>query len=448
MLKLISSLPLIVLMGCVVYPPLTHADVQQVDLAKQRDLFNPTKERAGGGFKIAEAKQLLEFCIELNNQDDRLHFPTDKTYQADTGNWQIVFDSRDHSNASVQWNTSGEDQVHNPRTNGIAPFNNAWLLLKNKDNPKQFAIAIRGTVGEKTSILNDALVTTTPAKYGIHYPRNHPLSVVFAATPNAELHLGFANAAFVLLFDQNAGILKKLRDFKNAIPADAQLFITGHSQGAAIATLVHSFLYYALTDSADGYQLKPLQLGEGNGIQLKSYVFAQPKPGNLQYAEDLAKIADDQLYVINNDLDTVPQVPLSIQTPTEAIRAAVGDLAGTGNVFQQLELSKLNLMVDAIIAARALVAAKGTERIARLLEEKQVKLDLSYFKDTPIQPLKASSQNYSLAGELIPLFGSVKGGCLYPIQNKPDALLQHHATSYRLLLRDQIEGIKTAGCTK
>jgi hypothetical protein len=29
-----------------------------------------------------------------------------------------------------------------------------------------------------------------------------------------------------------------------------------------------------------------------------------------------------------------------------------------------------------------------------------------------------------------------------------DELIQHHATTYRILLKDQIEGIKTPNCTQ
>jgi hypothetical protein len=60
---------------------------------------------------------------------------------------------------------------------------------------------------------------------------------------------------------------------------------------------------------------------------------------------------------------------------------------------------------------------------------------------------KSGSLDYTLAGQLIAVFGLVNGGCLYPIKGK-DELIQHHATSYRILLKDQIEGIKMLGCTQ
>ncbi|TAN67496.1 MAG: hypothetical protein EPN17_11010 [Methylobacter sp.] len=454
MYKIIGLLPVIFTIGCAVAEPqLASTSVKSVAPFSQRDLQTPfpSKPTPDGGFSVQEAKQLLEFCIELNNQDDRNKEAAkeikDSQFNANPGNWQIEYDSRNPVNK--QWNMSGGDSANNPKENGIKPFNNAWLLLKNLDAPKQYAIAIRGTVGEKTSILNDALVTTIPADTGINYPRGRHLPIVFAATPYAELHLGFANAAFALLFDKEKGILKQLKEKK--LPADAELFITGHSQGAAIATLVHSFLYYALTDSSDRYVLKQhLRTKDVNGIQLKSYVFAQPKPGNLQYAEDFGRIAKDFSYVINNDLDSVPQVPLSLQTPTEAIKSIVHDNTDTGNSLDSIIFKTLNFDIKVIERIKDHLAKVGADRIAKLFEDKQVALDVDYFKGVSIQEqAKAVSLNYTLAGQLIPVFGLKKGGCLYPMpMEEKDELIQHHATSYRKLVVDQIEGAKTPGCTQ
>jgi len=50
-----------------------------------------------------------------------------------------------------------------------------------------------------------------------------------------------------------------------------------------------------------------------SGFTLKSDVFAQPKPGNWQFAMDFSRIAGSKgtAFVINNNLDWVPQTPLS-----------------------------------------------------------------------------------------------------------------------------------------
>jgi hypothetical protein len=311
-------------------------------------------------------------------------------------------------------------------------------LLRSEIDPAQYTIAIRGTVGETHRIIADALITTTSAQSGIKLRDDRLLPITFAATPKAELHIGFAYAAFTMLFEKEYGILRRLRDAK--LPDNAKLFITGHSQGAAIATLIHSFLYYAITDPGDRYKLKlQLKQATNSGVQLKSYLFAQPKPGNLQYAEDFARIAKDLSYAINNDLDPVPQVPLSLQVPSEVVSGVADENKGKGGLVDRLVFDEIKAITDFNQRIRNIVAQRGTEQVAKRFDEKKMNLDLQYFKgqNSPL-PVPTTSLNYILAGQLIPLFGLEKGGDLYPIGNAKDVLLHHHATSYRKLIQQQI----------
>ena len=439
MYKLIRSLPLAFLIGCAIITPSNASSQSNTQLA-QRDLQNPATTQPGGGFVAAEAKQLLEFCIELNNQDDRGK-SSDSQYEAKPGSWKIVFDSRHPGN--TEWNKkwplpANAPDPNNPESNGFGPFNNAWLLLRSEIDPSQYAIAIRGTVGETRSIIADALITTTSVLSGIKLREGRLLPITFAATPKAEIHLGFAYAAFTMLFEKERGILRRLRDEK--LPDNAKLFITGHSQGAAIATLVHSFLYYAITDPADRYKLNlQLKQSTNTGVQLKSYLFAQPKPGNLQYAEDFARIAKDLSYAINNDLDPVPQVPLSLQVPSEVVAGVAYENRGKGRLVDRLVFDEIQAITDFNQRIRNIVAQRGNDNVARRFDEKKMNLDLQYFEGekSPV-PVPATSLNYVLAGQLIPLFGLEKGGDLYPIGSAADILLHHHATSYRKLLQKQV----------
>ena len=440
MYKFISSLSLAFLIGCATITTPSNAAFQPNAQLSQRDLQNPATTPSGGGFVAPEVKSLLEFCIELNNQDDRGK-SSDSQFQAKSEGWKIVFDSRHSGN--TEWNkkwssVANAPDPNNPETNGFGPFNNAWLLLKSETDPTQYAIAIRGTVGEAHSIIADTLITTTAAQSGITLNDGRLLPITFAATPQAELHLGFAYAAFTLLFEKDLGILRQLRDAK--LPDNAKLFITGHSQGAAIATLVHSFLYYAITDATDRYQLNlKLKQADNTGVQLKSYFFAQPKPGNLQYAEDFARIAKDVSYTVNNDLDPVPQVPLSIQLLSEVTGGVAEENKGKGKRIDQLIFAEIERISNRLKWIRNDLAKRGAENVARLFDEKKINLDLQYFEgEKALYPVVAHSLNYTLAGQLIPLFGLEKGGNLYPIGNDKDVLLQHHATSYRKLIQQQI----------
>lgn len=392
-------------------------------------------------FEIAEAKKMLEFCIELNNQDDRANFPQDVQYKADLSGWSIAYDSRDANDS-------------NPETNGFGPFNNAWLLLQSQSDSRQWAIALRGTVGETRSIIDDFLATSITAYAGIEYPSKRYLPLVFANTPKAEIHMGFAYAAFTMLLDKDKGILKQLQAVRASgqLPDDADIFITGHSQGAAVATLIYSFLHYALADSSDRYQLalRLRQDGGAVGVQLKSYFFAQPKPGNLQYAMDFARITSQQglAYVINNSLDPVPQVPLSIQTPADVADDVIEENKHKGGFFSRLALDGLDSLFDGIVHLRSRISNRAESITSKTLIEHwghggnaadHLDIDQYFRADESVEPTQASSLNYALAGQLIPVFGLDKGGDLYPLTgDKPDFLLQHHATTYRILLDRQL----------
>lgn len=431
------------LSGCAAVPSDHAADAFQA----VRDRADSLSRSGLTGFNAAEAASLLELCIELNNQDDRNNtrlIDTDHEYQAKPDGWKLVYDSRHPGN--TEWNKvwTWDGSGNNPndiKTNGLRPLNNAWLLAQSVSDPGHVAIAIRGTVGEWRSILADAYASTTPAYAGIEFPKNRPLPIVFAATPEAEVHLGFAYAAFSLLFDSERGILTQLQQFQARQPI-SKISVTGHSQGAAVATLIHAFIYYATVDEHN-----PYQLGFAGKSALKSYLFAQPKPGNLQFAQDFARIAAETAFVINNDRDPVPQVPLSLETVAEVAKYVEEDNADVdvGSVLDDIA----ETLTNAKNGVRGAIAELFTGHVADDFEGTGVAASVErYFGDSPVSLLdtRAKSLNYTLAGQLIPVFGLVKGGNCYTIGERPDMLLQHHATSYRKLIAMQLLG--QAGCQR
>ncbi len=228
------------------------------------------------GYIQTEAEELLELCIQLNGDGVNNSIPP---Y---SGNWKPII-----------------TKVVIP-----VPFDNAWSLWK-KDNSLCFVA--RGTVPKDTSIIEDLLVETIPANDGIDLGGGQYLSLNLASqnTQGAAVHFGFALGLAVILFHRSEGILNTLTSSGMDIKNETNIYVTGHSQGAAIATLLHSFLVHA----------NPNDLPWVKGKNLKSYVFAQPKPGNWQFAMDFARAAgnDNLAYCINNPLDWVPQVPLTRQ---------------------------------------------------------------------------------------------------------------------------------------
>ena len=171
-------------------------------------------------------------------------------------------------------------------------------------------------------------------------------------------------------------------------------------------------------------------------------MFAQPKPGNQQYSEDFARISKDMAYVINNDRDPVPQVPLSRQVISEVIDGVEEDNAGAGKHLQSLAIKELAKLTAVENKIRGIFANLVAHQVADKFAKKPPKLALDDYYKADEKPAKtlAKSLNYTLAGQLIPVFGAQRGGKLYPIGDDQDFLLQHHATSYRRLMGELFEG--------
>jgi Lipase (class 3) len=103
----------------------------------------------------------------------------------------------------------------------------------------------------------------------------------------------------LLLKDPQNGILVQLAD---KVPQGSAIFIAGHSQEAAMATLLRSYHAYGADAPKD------------KNYSYKTYVFAQPKPGNDHYAADFesAFCKAGLAFRISNSLDWVPRSRLRL----------------------------------------------------------------------------------------------------------------------------------------
>lgn len=418
----------------------------------QRD-FQPARRYSSGdpsnrGYRYAEASQFIEFCVELDSQDDRMTSPTNPNYipQVDPALWNPapVYDSRVAvAKDVIAFRTTGETPENHgwaklyheilaraskalppewtaqalfadPRYNGFGPYQSAWLLYEGRNaNAGAYAIAIRGTVfSARPSVIEDVLFHPVRAANFLNP------AVSFAAFHAASVHSGFAHATFSLLLDDRYGILRALRD--RTIPANAHLYIVGHSQGASMATLTHAFLHYAMQNSTAASDVFALY---GKNYKLKSYVFAQPKPGNFAFSADFANITQnaDNAIVINNDIDPVPQVPLTLQD--------LGDLDG------DLPGSSIAMRVLHHISG---IGSSLRGAIGRLAEPIVKKDDAGYgyyFNYPKLgkvgQDRVASSWNFMAAGHVILVYGTPG--------DPSDEFLQHHAWTYRNLIQAQLQ---------
>ncbi len=397
------------------------------------------------GYRYDEAKAFIEFCVDLDSQDDRVKDKNPEfNPRVDPNLWTQIYDSRsavakdvvrfrDHGTdeQTVHWRKLFEKIVDranskykngwqeqtvsdDPDLNGFGPWQNAWLLYEGKGAYKgSYAIAIRGTVfSNEPSVAEDAIFHPVAARAFLSH------AVQFADADNATLHSGFAHATFTLMLDDRYGILRVLHD--KHVATGSRLYIVGHSQGAAMATITHAFLHYAMrTDDLSGAPAFGLK---GMGYKLKSYGFAQPKPGNYAFSTDFARItqAADNAIVINNHIDPVPKVPLTLQ--------AAGDLDSDfkGSSFG---LRTLHFFAGIGSSIRGVVSFFG-EPFARKSAE-----GYGYFYNYDnIKPLgsntTASSWDFSPAGRVVMVFGTPG--------DPNDVFLQHHATTYRRLIAEQL----------
>ena len=163
----------------------------------------------------------------------------------------------------------------------------------------------------------------------------------------------------------------------------------------------------------------------GKNYKLKSYVFAQPKPGNFEFSADFAYITQglDNAIVINNDIDPVPQVPLTLQ-----------DLGDLGHDLPRTSIgTRVFHFIAGIGSGLRGVVGRIAEPIVRRSDA-----GFGYYYGYPnfIPDKKweniASSWDFLPAGHVILVYGTTPS-------DTTDEFLQHHACMYRNLIKEQLQ---------
>jgi pimeloyl-ACP methyl ester carboxylesterase len=100
------------------------------------------------------------------------------------------------------------------------------------------------------------------------------------------------------------GAQQDLATFLKQLPSDADVFVTGHSLGGCLASVVAAWLASVF----------------GNAARLKAYTFAAPSAGNQAFADYYnalftdSKTSSSTAYRIYNTLDSVPNAWASLAT--------------------------------------------------------------------------------------------------------------------------------------
>lgn len=387
------------------------------------------------GFNKQEAMQMLELSAELNR------FGVKDAEDPDTSRWEFVTEGMDLNN--------GGKPDH-----GFGPFNNRWKLWRRQES-NDYAVVIRGTIYDADSIDEDLLANTLPAeKILIPAGKDKTISFRLASTsyrqvdegkdwPMPEVHAGFAYGLAAMLFDRQFGLIKALQ----RLPEQSRLYITGHSQGAGIATLLHSFLHYACADgwnataSEDEKIYKDcVRFGlEKKHFSIKSYVFAQPKPGNWRYAMDFAQAIGNAglSFTIDNYDDPVVQVPLAFQLLSDSLTQQEID-----SLHKEHNHRFLHFLATLTGSFRRIISTGLDEKIldAKFLEDKGQgayadRVDATW-SDGHAKKIAAggASLNYTPVGNLISVRPRREDNLeKYENTRKHDFLWEHHLWRYKQL---------------
>jgi hypothetical protein len=338
------------------------------------------------GFNNTEAESLISLLSHLEGAP-----PPPLTIPPLPVNWTLIYDSP-----------------------VIGVFDNKWQLYKYSENQvTQYAVLIRGTVNEPGSIIDDLLAVMIPASGSITVD-SVTLSYQLAADPLAGVPLGFALGALLLLYDPVSGILLKLIE---NVPIGSDVFVTGHSQGAAIATLLRSYLNYSDFQKVAGYNYK-------------TYLFSQPKPGNDHYGNDFDLVASQSGlgFTLSNTQDWVPQVPFTFELP--------GDL-NIPNPLSVLVMNHLSLdLIDGVLSR-----LKDHTSIAQLAKyQPQAKSLADALKGQNLKEVTSSATSWNIP--ILHTFNFMNCGAAYTLQgvagsnpcDPGDYFWQHHAAMYYDLL--------------
>src|SRR5262245_61019949 len=336
------------------------------------------------GFLRAEALDLLAMCANVEGEVAPPIPPT-------PAGWTLLFDSPI-----------------------IGAFDEKWQLWRS--DAGAYAVALRGTVMKVGSVLEDLISVLVWAQGNITVG-HQVIEFQFATEPDAGVHLGFALGTLVLLKDETNGILAQ--PAQHGVTAGTDVYVTGHSPGAAMGTLLRSYFQYA-PDAPPG-------------LSYKTYVFAQPKPGNDHYATDFERQFGNAglAFRVTNSLDWVPQAPFTL----EMIRDINHPNPLSVLASPSLLLSALMKVMEPLVSeARRLIEHHSRPRLQRKAAALAQRLAPSHPRapaapfDAPFHP----SLNFVNAGSEQALIGTP---CVGP--ECADAFFEHHVTTYYKLVQAQ-----------
>jgi len=188
-------------------------------------------------------------------------------------------------------------------------------------------INYRGSTANVFSWVENCYSAMIPAK-GIIKVNDSSYKYAFSEDKNSAVHAGYA-LTIVILSDKIVEQIKNLN--KKGI---YDIIITGHSQGGALATMTRGYLE----------NIEKGILSVKNNY--KTYSYAQPMCGNLEFSEEYNKKFSKMKtsYFITNPKDPVPYLPFNYEEGKLVTKKKVA-----GWLFGESEFSLRQLGKDAFI---------------------------------------------------------------------------------------------------
>lgn len=189
---------------------------------------------------------------------------------------------------------------------GISPdFANVMFMAANKNEPGQYAIAHRGTDWMFLDDLIEDLDVYKTETWPYVQPENPAIQVAKGAMDGLNILNTMTSDIFNTTapgLSQPVALIDLIQYLASSLQSDLDIYITGHSLGAALATAYTSYLL----DTASSWSGIP-----ANKINVKTYTFASPTIGNQAYADYYNAQVDNaqvgfQGFRVHNQEDMVP----------------------------------------------------------------------------------------------------------------------------------------------
>lgn len=224
------------------------------------------------GFDPKEARDLMAMCTSFTFMD---------LYQSDT---EIL--------------PNGCSKTY---TSPIIGMDNMFVIFEKEGKG---IICFRGSTSKAVSWVENFYSAMIPAK-GIIKINQKEIPYLFGQDTSAGVHSGYALAVVAL----SSNLIQEIQNLnKKGI---YEIYITGHSQGGAIATLTRPFLE----------NLKGNKIDTKN--QFKNYAFANPMSGNKEFVREFNRLycESNSSFNIHNKSDMVPKMPMHYDDEEKLISA-------------------------------------------------------------------------------------------------------------------------------